>query len=156
MAKLLETKSRGDAIDYFHARRSTLTRISLFGLSFRERQWVTCMENDTELRIPLVEETKNGMGNFQREVVIAPDHRRAAPFHVEEDAAREDPSRVLCSYYNTWTVLSNPFVPDPRLSIFHLTFLSPWISFHHPEPELTALLILRDGITSILFCSWGL
>lgn len=75
----------------------------------------------------------------------------AAPFHVEEDA-RGNPSRILCSGCNTWTVLSNPFVPGSRLSIFHLTFLSPRISFHHPKPELTTLLILYDGITSILRC----
>lgn len=51
--------SLGDAIDYFHARRSTLTRISLFvfpGMA----QWVTCMENDTE-NIPCREnEERNG------------------------------------------------------------------------------------------------
>lgn len=67
-------RSLGDAIDYFHARRSTLTRISLFGPSFREWRSGSLAWRTTQ-RISLVGETRNGTGNFQREVIIAPGRR---------------------------------------------------------------------------------
>lgn len=88
--------------------------------------------------------------NFEREVVIAPGRRTLPCWR----GCAGNLSRILCSG-NTGPVLrSNPFVSarDPRLSIFHLTFLSLQISSHHPELELMTLLISHDGITMILYC----